>query len=125
NGFFTAATPELLIMGLLLLGGLVRSTCFTGINAMVFSDIDDADTSQATAINSVAQQISIATGVAVAGALLDVFAATHGGDVQLGDFHLAFFVVAGISALAAVTFFRLPHNAGSEVSGHHRPALAK
>jgi len=125
NGFFTAATPELLITGCLLVGGLVRSTCFTGVNAMVFSDIDDADSSQATAINSVAQQISIATGVAVAGALLDVFAATHGGDVQLGDFHLAFFVVAGISALAAVTFFRLPHNAGSEVSGHHRPALVK
>ena len=40
----------------LLLGGVLRSICFTGVNAMVFSDIDDADSSQATAINSVAQQ---------------------------------------------------------------------
>jgi hypothetical protein len=125
NGLFTPMTPQWLIMVCLLIGGVIRSTCFTGINAMVFSDIDEADSSQATAINSVAQQISIATGVAVAGGLLDLASLFHGGRIELVDFHIAFFVVAAISALSALTFARLPRNAGAEVSGHHRPALAK
>ena len=72
NGLFTPTTPEWIIMVCLLVGGIIRSMCFTGINAMVFSDIDESDSSQATAINAVAQQISLAMGVAVAGAILDV-----------------------------------------------------
>lgn len=126
NGLFTPGTPQWLIMICLLIGGLIRSICFTGINAMVFSDIDEADSSQATAINSVSQQISLAMGVAVAGGILDIAASFSGGRLQLSDFHLAFFIVAGISVLSTLTFARLPHDAGAEVSGHHhRPALAK
>jgi EmrB/QacA subfamily drug resistance transporter len=121
-GTFTPATPTLLIMGLLLLGGVLRSVTFTGVNAMVFSDVDDADTAQATAINSVAQQISLATGVAVAGAVLDITGRLRGTELALADFHIAFFVVGGISALATFTFFALGRDAGSEVSGHRRPA---
>jgi hypothetical protein len=122
---FTPSTPEWLIMGCLLVGGIIRSTCFTGVNAMVFSDIDEADSSQATAINSVAQQISLATGVAIGGGVLDLASSFHGGQIALGDFHISFFVVAIISAVSSFTFFRLPQDAGAAVSGHHRPAMAK
>lgn len=125
NGFFTPETPQWIIMACLLIGGVIRSTCFTGLNAMVFADIDEADSSQATAINSVAQQISVATGVAVGGAVLDIASNMHGGDLILSDFHTAFFVVAIVSATSSFTFFRLPQDAGAEVSGHHGPALAK
>ena len=41
NAFFTPATPPALIMGILLVGGIVRSVCFTGVNALVFSDVDE------------------------------------------------------------------------------------
>ena len=125
NGLFTSSTPEWIIMGCLLLGGVVRSTLFTGVNAMVFADIDEADSGQATAINAVAQQLSLATGVAVAGAILDISGLFHGGDLSLGDFHIAFLVVAVISGLSTLTFFRLPGDAGAEVSGHHAPAMIK
>jgi len=125
NGFFTPQTPEWIIMACLLIGGVIRSTCFTGVNAMVFADIDEADSSQATAINSVAQQISLATGVAVAGGILDLSSNLHGGNLALSDFHIAFFIVAIVSALSTFTFFRLPQDAGSAVSGHHAPAMAK
>ena len=125
NGLFNPDTPQWLIMGCLLIGGVIRSTCFTGLNALVFSDIDEADSSQATAINSVAQQISLATGVAVAGAVLDIAGQFHGKGITLGDFHIAFFVVALISVLSTFTFFRLPQDAGAEVSGHRAPAMAK
>ncbi|MDR3472082.1 MAG: MFS transporter [Devosia sp.] len=125
NGLFTPTTPQWLIMACLLVGGVVRSVCFTGVNAMVFADIDEADSSQATAINAVAQQISLATGVAVAGAILDLSSSLHGAQLELADFHNAFFLVAIVSALSAFTFFRLPHDAGAAVSGHLAPAMAK
>ena len=99
---------------------MLRSICFTGVNAMVFSDVDEADQSQATAINSVAQQISLATGVALAGGVLDLAGQFHGGGSCSGDFHIAFLVVAIVSALSTFTFMRLPADAGSAVSGHRR-----
>ena len=120
NCLFTPTTPKLVIMACLLLGGVLRSICFTGVNAMVFSDIDEADQSQATAINSVAQQISLATGVALAGGVLDLAGQLHGGGIELRDFHIAFLVVAVVSGLSTITFLRLPADAGAAVSGHRR-----
>jgi len=67
----------------------------------------------------VAQQLSIAAGVAVAGGVIEFTSNTfHGGELVLADFHAAWFVVAIISILSAVPFFRLPPDAGSDVSGH-------
>ncbi|HVL20387.1 MAG TPA: MFS transporter [Amaricoccus sp.] len=124
NAAFTPATPELVIMGFLLVGGVLRSICFTGVNAMVFSDIDPPDMSQATAINAVAQQVSLATGVALAGGVLDIAGRLHGQGIRLGDFHAAFLVVAGVAALSVFVFARLPPDAGAAVSGHRRNAAA-
>lgn len=118
NAVFTPATPVALIMLCLFIGGVLRSLYFTGVNALVFADISDADSSQATAINAVAQQISIATGVALAGAILDVSLHFHEGGLALGDFHTAFLGVAGVAVFAAAVFLRLPRDAGSAVSGH-------
>ncbi len=124
NAAFTPATPTALIMGLLLLGGVLRSLCFTGVNAMVFADVPETETSQATAINAVCQQVSLATGVALGGGVLDLAASRHGGEIALGDFHLAFLAVAAVASLAALSFARLPPDAGAAVSGH-RPAPAE
>jgi predicted MFS family arabinose efflux permease len=107
---------------LLLAGGFFRSLFFTGTNALAYADIPNEQTSQATPISSVAQQISIALGVAVAGGLLEVTTKLHGGPLQLSDFHIAFFVVAAISGLACLSFRTLQPDAGSEVSGH-RPLM--
>jgi EmrB/QacA subfamily drug resistance transporter len=123
-GTFAPATPAVAIMALLLLGGVLRSVTFTGINAMVFSDVDDADSAQATAINSVFQQISLATGVAVAGAVLDLSGRASGAGLSLADFHVAFYVVATISALSTLVFFALPQDAGAAVSGYRRKPAA-
>ncbi|HEV7719487.1 MAG TPA: MFS transporter [Arsenicitalea sp.] len=116
NGFFSPATPLPLIMFCLLIGGLLRSMAFSGVNAMAFGDVDDADSSQATSINAVAQRISMAMGVAIAGGVLDLSSSFHGGTISISDFHTAFFVVGGISSLAAITFFRLPRDAGSDLT---------
>ncbi|WP_454853779.1 MFS transporter [Rhizobium binxianense] len=120
NGFFTVETPLPLIMGCLLVGGLLRSMAFSGVNAMAFGDIDEADSSQATAINAVAQRISMAMGVAIAGGVLEISSSSHGGVLRVSDFHIAFFTVALISALAVITFLRLPRDAGAELTSHRR-----
>jgi EmrB/QacA subfamily drug resistance transporter len=125
NGLFSPGAPLALLMACLLVGGMLRSMTFTGIGAMVFSDIEEADTSQATAINSVFQQISMALGVAIAGAILDVSSLAHGGELTIEDFHIAFFVVAIVAATSSLNFMRLPANAGANVTGHRAPAMAK
>ncbi len=118
NGVFTPETPHLLLMFALFLGGLTRSFFFTGINVFGYADIDEAEASQATAISSVAQQISVALGVAVAGGVLEFMAMTHGGAPTLNDFHITWFVVATIALVSAFAFARLPPDAGADVSGH-------
>jgi len=124
-GLFTPDVPIWLLMIALVLGGLLRSMFFTGTNALSYADISDTEASQATAINAVAQQLSIALGVAAAGAILEISGATSGGELGLDDFHLAFFAVAIISAVGVIQFIRLPANAGQDVSGHRAAAIAK
>ena len=125
NGLFTPAVPHWLLMGALLFGGLTRSFFFTGVNALVFADVDEAHASQATAINAVSQQLSVAAGVAVAGGALEIASNMHGGELVLADFHIAWFVVAAVAICSAIPFMRLPPDAGSDVSGHKIKPIAK
>jgi hypothetical protein len=66
-----------------------------------------------------------AFGVALAGGILSILVSVHGGQLQLMDFHVAFWIVGAISATAAFVFFRLPGDAGKEVSGHKQRVLGK
>lgn len=124
TGFFTPATPHLIIIGVLLLGGFSRSFMFTGVNALAFADIDDAEASQATSMSSVMQQVSLALGVAVAAAILETSIHIRGEALQVADFHLAFYIIAGLTVIATIPFIRMDRNAGALVSGH-RPSLVK
>ena len=74
---------------------------------------------------AVAQQLSVAFGVAVAGAILEISTRMHGGALTLLDFQIAFFVVGGLSVLAGVVYIRLPADAGSNVSGHRGAVISK
>ncbi|SEP73218.1 drug resistance transporter, EmrB/QacA subfamily [Devosia sp. YR412] len=125
QGFFTASTPAVLMMAVLLSGGVLRSVMFTGSNALGYADVDDEEASQATAIVAVCQQLSIAFGVAVAGGLLEFTTRMRGAELGLFDFQIAFFVVGGLSMLASFIYWRLPPDAGSNVSGHKRITVEK
>jgi len=123
QGLFTAETSVPVMMTVLIAGGVLRSIFFTGSNAIGYADISDEEASQATAIVAVGQQLSVAFGVAVAGGILEISSAYTGGHLSLINFQIAFFAVGGLSALAGFIYFRLPHDAGSNVSGHN--AIAK
>jgi EmrB/QacA subfamily drug resistance transporter len=120
NAFFTPATPLALIMAILLIGGFCRSFFFTGVNTLGYAEIEDRAASQATSLTSVLQQVSLALGVAVAASILEASTRLSGGDLSLGDFHVAFAVVAGLSLFSIVPFFRLPRDVGAAVSGYRR-----
>jgi EmrB/QacA subfamily drug resistance transporter len=125
QGWFTLGTPVPVIMAVLLAGGVLRSVFFTGCNAIGYADVDDDEASQGTAIVAVAQQLSVAFGVAVAGGILEVSTRLRGSELALIDFQIAFFVVGGLSMLASIVYFRLPPDAGSNVSGHRAIAVSK
>lgn len=124
NGFFGPETPHIYLYATLLVSGVLRSIFFTGCNALGFADVSEQDASQASAITVVSQQLSVAFGVAVAGGALELSSKFTGGSLELINFHIAWFVVAGVSLLGAVPFLRLPADAGADVSGH-RGAIAK
>ncbi len=111
-------TPIYLLYGLLLVMGFTRSLYFTGLNALSFSEVGPDDMAQATALNAAAQQLSVAAGVAMAGAVLESVAATTGTELTQTAFAIAFMMVGIITALSALPFLSMNPAAGSEVSGH-------
>ncbi|MBE7220773.1 MAG: MFS transporter, partial [Caulobacteraceae bacterium] len=122
-GAFSAATPAALMFALLLAGGFFRSLEFTGINAIAYADIDNAAMSRATSFASVAQQLSLSSGVAMGAAVIEWSRVFHGDPVlRTADFGWAFVAVGVISALSVFVFLRLPRDAGATLTG--RPAYA-
>ena len=118
NGLFRPDTPYAIIIAVLIGAGLMRSLYFTCVNALVFAEIENDQAGQATAISAVAQQISIALGVAVAGLILETHAAVTGEPVGLSAFVMAFPIVGALTALAVIPLLPLPPGTGSAVSGH-------
>jgi len=125
QGLFNPQTHVALMMAVLLMGGVLRSTMFTGSNALGYADVDNEEASQATAIVAVSQQLSVAFGVAIAGAILEISGQFHGEGLALIDFQIAFFVVGTLSAAAGFVYLLLPHDAGSDVSGHKPIVITK
>ena len=123
---FTAATPGPVIMAVLLVGGFFRSLQFTSLNTLGYADVAQARMSRATALVAVAQQLSLAAGVAVAAMLLDASRLAEGRQALVAvDFTRAFAAV-GLLSLASIWWYRqLAADAGAEMSGHRTPAAAQ
>ena len=122
-GLLTATTSFVLISLLLLIGGFLRSLQFTAMNALSYADIDRNDASKATALYTVALQISLSAGVAVSAFILESMQALRGSpDILASDFSIAFLLVAGVAALSILQFWWLGANAGASVLARHLPA---
>ncbi|MEW6768310.1 MAG: DHA2 family efflux MFS transporter permease subunit [Pseudomonadota bacterium] len=116
---FTPATPLLLIMIILIVGGFFRSLQFTAVNTLAYAEVTPPEMSRASTIVSVNQQLAISAGIAVgAFAVEATMAMRHGSELVASDFWPAFVIVAIISTASAFSFWKLPDDAGSEISGH-------
>jgi MFS family permease len=115
---FTAATPLLLIMIILVVGGFFRSLQFTAINTVAYAEVEPAQMSRATTLVSVNQQLAISAGVAVGAFSVETTMWVHGAsELSATVFAPAFLVVSVISAASAWFFWQMPDDAGHEISG--------
>ena len=115
---FTIATPLLLIMILLVVGGFFRSLQFTAINTLAYAEVDPARMSRATTLVSVNQQLAVSAGVAVGAFCVEsTMWFQHVSEPSATDFAPAFLVVSIIATLSAYFFYQMPVDAGHQVSG--------
>lgn len=118
-GLFTATTPHVVIIFVLLFSGCLRSLQFTGLNAISFADVGRQTMSQATSLSSMAQRLCQSMGVVVGAFALQAASSLHGhAGIEASDFWPAFLTLGAIAAGSLLFHLRLPADAGAEVSGH-------
>jgi len=117
---FTAQTAQWLMMASLFLAGLSRSMQFTSLASFAFADVGDRERSSASTLTSMLQQLAMLLGVAFSALILQVSPLLRGAaQTGLADFRIAFVANGLLAILAALSFLKLPRDAGAEVSGHH------
>jgi MFS family permease len=122
---FTASTPLLLILIILVVGGFFRSLQFTAINTVAYAEVEPSQMSRATTLVSVNQQLAVSAGVAVGAASVETTLWWHHAtELSAGVFAPAFIVVALISAASAYFFWQMPDDAGHEISGRKAIAIS-
>jgi MFS family permease len=125
--FLGAQTPRVVILAVLFVNGLCRSMQFTSLSTLAFADIERSQLSAATSFWSMMTQLTMGMGVAV-GAIGLRFAALlkrHTGTPTVGEFHIAFVIVAVIAFLAVIDCFGLDPDSGAVVSGHRVAGYAQ
>lgn len=117
---FNPAWPAAALMAVLFFAGFFRSLFFTAVNPLTFAETGDTEVAQATALSAVFQQLSLATGVALAGFILEASSRVTG---VLGPaaFSLAFAITGVIAAGAAAFYWRLDPNAGANLAAKPQP----
>ena len=117
--FFRPNWPMPVIFAILVLCGFFMSFQFTCYNTIAYDEIDPRRMSTATSFYSTFQQLMLSLGICIGALALHaaIFLGHHQGP-QLGDFSVAFIVVAVISLTATFWNARFSHEAGREISGH-------
>jgi EmrB/QacA subfamily drug resistance transporter len=114
---FTPGTSLTWILAILGIGGFFRSLQYTSLNTIAYADIDHKLMSRATSLVAVAQQLSIAFGVAIGAGVVEL-TLQHSGHATItaSDFQPAWIVIALLSSTSALLFWNMPPNIGAEVS---------
>lgn len=119
-GFFTAATPAALIMGLLFAAGFARSNQFISANTIAFADIPPEKVAAASTLQAVCQQIGLALGISFGGLMLHLTRNGAHGALTPSDFTLPFVAIGAVTLLAVPVYVALDPKAGANISGHRR-----
>jgi MFS family permease len=109
------------VAAVLLFAGLTRSLQFTSLNTLAFAEIPHGAMSNASALQSMLQQIAFAFGIALGAVILSLSAVVRGagpGAIGVVDFEIAFVIAALFTAAALPSLRTLAHDVGDEVSGY-------
>jgi len=121
-GLFTPSTPHLVMIGVLLFAGCLRSLQFTSMNAIAYDDVPPSHMAQASSLAGMMQQLSLSLGVAIGAYALQLASVATGREATAPEnFSFAFFVVGALSALSALMMRTLPRHAGAEMAGRVGP----
>jgi len=115
---FRPSWPLPMIYAVLIAGGFFQSLQFMAYNTIAYADIPRLQMSVATSFYTTFQQVFLTLGIAVsATALAASVAANHRAEPALGDFSVAFLLIAAVSALSPLISLQLDRSAGAELSG--------
>jgi EmrB/QacA subfamily drug resistance transporter len=122
-GWLSPATPLLATIIVLFVYGVARSMQFTTLATLAYADVNDAQKASASTLWSVAQQMTIAMGIAF-GALCLRLSTSLGparpGDPSspfaLGDFRWAFIASSVLILVSIQGYARLPRDAGNAIA---------
>jgi len=110
--------PVAAIYAVLLTGGLFRSLQINAYGTIAYADISNEKMSDATSFYGTIQQVSLTLGVSVSAVVLSAAILANGhSKPELIDFSAAFLAVAAISVIPFFMCWRLPADAGSELTG--------
>lgn len=113
-GFFTAHTAVWLMCAVLAVGGVFRSLQFTAVNTLTYADLNHNHMSRASSFAAMAQQLGISLGIACAAVTLNLSMHWRGTvTVSADDLLWGFVIIGSLTALSALSFRRLPLQAGS------------
>src|SRR5690606_16022681 len=102
--------------GVLIVGGFFRSLQFTAVNTLTYADLGPAEMSRASSFAAMAQQLAISLGVAFAAVAMNLSMAwRNASDLALVDIVWGFAAIGLITAASALSFARLPRNAGDNL----------
>jgi EmrB/QacA subfamily drug resistance transporter len=99
--------PLVVILGVLLVSGVLRSTGFTAYNSLAFADVDGDDLTHANTLNASVQELAAGFGIAVAALIV----------ATLGSYSLTYLLLGAVMAVTIIETLRLPRTAGAHVSG--------
>ena len=117
--------PFAVCAAMLFVSGASRSMEFTALQTLTFADVPDEQRTGANTFASMVQQLGFSLGVALGAVMLSTsLALRHGPTLELIDFRWAFLIAGLIGLTPVLSFLRLAHDAGAEVSGHKPKAVA-
>jgi hypothetical protein len=97
----------------------------TALNALAYADVPPPMMSNASSLASMAQQLFMSLGVALAALLLHLSLAMHGATrLTTSDFAMPFVITSGLSLISSFLFLSMEDQAGAELSGRQTTAMA-
>jgi EmrB/QacA subfamily drug resistance transporter len=118
--FISPATPQWVLIPLLVFTGASRSVHFTALNSIVFADMPQEQIGNASTLNSMIQQVMMGTGVGISAVTLALSAAMRdhmGAALTMFDFRVAFGLGAVLALAAVLTYIPMSPHVAAHVSG--------
>ena len=112
-------TPVWMIMGMAFFYGCFTSLQYTSMNTLVYADINEKQTSNASSIASTMQQMSISFGLAMASIAAAIFVPDRfhsSANEMIQGIHGAFLVLGALTIVSTMVFLELKAGDGAEVS---------